>query len=151
MERVVRQQCLRRIVSFDLRNTQRREWWRVLSLLFAALFLSKSVHCSIFDCCWKEAVQSVHPKPSTQNQRRRESVNRKLNKNPDPPNSALLTDFLIKNVLLMNESVFPLSVSVTHPPTSTPKQPVCPRHISKNLRHHRQRRARCLRLKRQTI
>lgn len=57
-----------------------------------------------------------------------------------PPNSAFLTDFSITSFPLMNESVFPLSVGVNHPPTSVssfPKQPICPWHVSKPPRQVR--------------
>lgn len=63
-------------------------------------------------------------------------------KTNDPPNSALLTDFFIKNVRLMNESAFPLSVSVNHPPTSAALQFQSSQFVPitlPNLRHHPRR------------
>lgn len=64
------------------------------------------------------------------------------NKKSDPPNSTLLTDFFIKNVPLMNESAFLLSVSVNHPPTSASLQFQTSQFVPStlpNLRHHPRR------------
>lgn len=51
-----------------------------------------------------------------------------------PPDSTLLTDFFIKTSPLMNESVPSVSQSESSSHfslSSFPKQPICPRHVSK--------------------
>ncbi len=112
------------------RKRQRREWWRVLvSVLFGALFRSKSAHClflfmqklfSTERLTHRKLTDPSNLKPSIQDQvamntsNLRNCLSHFINY---PPNSALLTDFFIKTSPLMNESVFPLSVRVNHPPT----------------------------------
>lgn len=115
-------------------------------LLFGALFLSKSAHC-LFLFMQKPffAERLTHKKP-TDPSTLKPSMQDQVAMNTSnlgnclshfrnyPPNSALLTDFFINTSPLMNESVFPVSQSesssyISH--SSFPKQPVCPRHVSK--------------------
>lgn len=129
-------------------------------LLFGALFLSKCAHClflfmqklfSAESLTHRKPTDPSTLKPSTQDQVAMNTSNLRnclsLFRNY-PPNSALLTDFFIKTSPLMNESVFPLSVRVNHPPTSITLHFQISQFVPgtfPNLRHH-PKQARCPRL-----
>lgn len=141
------------------RKRQRREWWRVLvPVLFGALFLSKSAHCLfLFMQKLFSAERLTHRKP-TDPSILKPSILDQVAMNTSnlrnclshfinyPPNSSLLTDFFIKTSPPMNESVFPLSVRVNHPPTLVSLRFQNNQFVPgtfPNLRHHPGR-ARCL-------